>query len=147
MTDAAPTAERYSTPEEIGDFVQAVAATAKPAKGQDEPAHKPMIVNDMDGNILVGYNLVKGQSIPADYKQADWAEGQPREGILNPKNQTIPFDADVGALVNQGIVEKVLFADANMDVRLPEAMVQKLNSLIDQGRTHELALLTSRSLE
>lgn len=138
--------QEYSTQAEINDFIQHLANGALPGKLGNPPS-KPLFVNDMDGNILMGYNLVAGKEIPAEYPQAAWAEGAPREGIKNPSIQNIPYDADIPSLVEAGIIEPAIFAGRRMDVRLPEHLVDALNILTAQQRPFEVALLTSRGLE
>lgn len=113
----------YSSAQEITGFGDALVAAVTPRR-------KPLFVLDMDGNILIGYNLRTGQTLPAP---ADAAR------------RNIPEGSDIGALLTQGVIEPALFAEKPMDARLPEPLVAHLNRLQAEDKPFEVAILTSRS--
>jgi hypothetical protein len=114
----------YTSKADIRKAINAIAGTAGDGK-------RPLIVLDLDGNILVGYNT-------------EW--NKPLQPGL-PDNQNIPFDADIDALMQEGKITPALFADRGMDVRLPANLVKVLNELGVKGRPFDVAILTSRNLE
>lgn len=113
----------YSTADEIERFIDARVAEASPRR-------KPLFVLDMDGNILIGYNLKSGQILPECEDSA---------------RRNIPKGSDIAALTAQGVIEPALFADKPMDSRLPPALVERLNALQQAGDAFQIAILTSRS--
>lgn len=115
---------RYSTPAEISAFRAGLGA-------------RPMIVNDVDGNVARGYKLSPGRTL----------ELGPED---DPDNQSIPFgtsQAELQELVDNGTVYVDLFASKAMDVRLAPELVAAVNENTRAGRPLDLAFLTSRGSE
>lgn len=113
----------YSTPQEIQDFSDTLLAGVTAQR-------KPLFVLDMDGNILIGYNVKQGVSLgkATDVTRRDIPQGQ-----------------DVEHLLQNGLVEQALFANKPMDARLPKHLVERLNHLQQSGADFSIAILTSRS--
>ncbi len=111
----------YSSPAEIDNFVAKLG-------------ERPLFVCDMDGNIMKGYSLVAGQTLPLN-------DGD------NPDNQSIPFGAsqeDLDRLVSEGVLKVGLFADKAMDARLPKDLVDMVNANTKNGMKYAVGFLTSR---
>lgn len=113
----------YSTAEEINRFTERLAAGATPVSA-------PLFVLDMDGNILIGYNVKAGHALPV-----------PQDA----ERRDIPEGSDIDALLRQGVIEPALFAAKPMDARLPATLATRLNALEQAGEPFRIAILTSRS--
>lgn len=115
----------YSSADEISAFLE-------------EIGDMPLFVCDMDGNVMVGYNLVEGAVSPLIPGEGD-----------DPKSQSVPFGTplqEIEDLVREGVYEKGIFAKKPMDVRLPRPLVDLVNESIEAGEPFKIAFLTSRVL-
>ena len=130
----------YSGTEQKKQFIEALIESSHVERKVDPVSrevsyitHRPMLVLDMDGNIAKGYNLA--------------ADAEPFPDM--PENQSIPFDADMKALIAEGRIEATLFADKAMDVRLTPELVDAINAAAEAGgdRLFDIAFLTSRSMK
>jgi trehalose-phosphatase len=148
------TLQHYSSREEIEAFIKNRINEAQrssdgfhPSAANTEPTpeRRPLFVLDLDGNILAGYRLTSGRVIPDAYPKRDNSNTLP--GILDPDKQTIPYDADIEALEQQGIIEPSLLAGAAMDVRLPNDFVDTITGLQKKGKAAQIAILTSRGMD
>jgi hypothetical protein len=111
----------YSTPEQITEFTSKLG-------------ERPLFICDMDGNIMRGYSLAPGKSLPLG-------------GGDNPDNQCIPFGTSQGELqklVEDGTLTVGLFAEKAMDARLPAELVALINANTESGNQYALGFLTSR---
>ncbi len=119
---------KYSSREHITHFIARI--TEQSGRGE-----RPAFVNDLDGNLLVGYSLADSQSLPLG-------------PLDNPANQAIPFGSTPAQLrewVRQGILVEGIFAEKPMDARLPVDLVDRVNGNVRDGRPFDIAFLTSRS--
>lgn len=120
----------YSTPDELKKVREEIAKTATAGKAPLSSSRKPMMVLDLDGNVLIGYNSVSGTPLA--------------EGL--PDNQHIPFTYDIAAGLEKGDITAALHAVKNADVRLSHhlaAYLQERNSL---ANPYYIVFLTSRDL-
>ncbi len=114
-------ASSYSTAKEIESFMIRLGT-------------RPMFVCDMDGNIMRGYTLAPGKTLPLG----------PND---NPANQAIPYGTsqeEIERLVKEGVLVPGLFAEKAMDARLPVELVEIVNDYIRSGNAYRLGFLTSR---
>ncbi len=112
---------RYATPDDIRAF-------------SDKLGSRPLFVCDMDGNIMRGYTLAEGRTLPLGAGD-------------NPDNQSIPFGTtqdDLKAMVADGALKLGLFAQKAMDARLPAELVEVINRNTETGNLYALGFLTSR---
>jgi hydroxymethylpyrimidine pyrophosphatase-like HAD family hydrolase len=139
----------YSSAAEIEAFVaERIAETRQKTVGGTAaaPQRLPLFVLDLDGNSVVGYSVCEGKHIPDDYPISRNRQ-VPRAGIVDGGKQTIPYDADITALQEQGVIAPSLFASHTMDVRLPQNLAHLLRACQTQNRPFEVTILTSRGME
>jgi trehalose-6-phosphatase len=109
----------YSTPAQIDHFLEKIGRA-------------PLFVCDMDGNVMTGYSLRSNGPVLALSENDD------------AKRQAIPYGLSrhkLNELVGKGVLEEGIFADKAMDARLPEELVDLVNSSIGDFK---IAFLTSR---
>ena len=112
----------YSTADQIKKFITDAGPNA-------------FFICDMDGNVVKGYFLAPGKTLPLGATD-------------DPKKQNIPSGtspAEIAELVRTGVLEERLFAEKAMDVRLPTPLVEILNKNVAENKPFALAFLTSRS--
>ena len=96
--------------------------------------NNPLFVNDLDGNIMNAFALAPGSLLPLTTTD-------------NPRLQAIPFgmsSQEIEHLVEKRVLKRAIFAERNMDVRLPQCLVHIVNNSIAIGAPGPLAFLTSR---
>lgn len=111
----------YSTPEQISGFLRRLGAS-------------PLLVLDMDGNVMRGLSLGAGHTLPLG----------PGD---DPTKQAIPYgttSAELDDMVNKGILVEGIFAEKPMDARLPGELVRLINDLAERDQPRSIAILTSR---
>lgn len=117
----------YDSPQAISDFLSLITEyEGKPGR--------PAFVNDLDGNLMIGYSLVPGQQLVL-------SEGD------DPRAQAIPSgstQAQIQEWVRKGTLREGIFAEKPMDVRLPEPLVALVNDRVSAGAVFDIAFLTSR---
>lgn len=114
----------YSSPRKIYAVKNEIADTTT-------KEGRPLMVLDLDGNVLLGYNTVDGEPLQ-------------KEGL--EKGQNIPWNADIDQLLKEGKIIQTIFAEKPSDVRLPKDLVDQLNANLESGRIFDIAILTSRDL-
>lgn len=110
---------QYSTEQEKADFISKLVEASSATR-------QPLFVLDLDGNAVLGYN-------PTTSTESD----DPRRNFA--------ADADMDALVRDGLAKPALFAAKPLDARLAQPLVSQMNRLIAKGQHFSLAVLTSRS--
>lgn len=122
---------QYTPPKELDKFIDKLAESTTETQ-------RPMLVFDMDGNFAIGYSLKPGNSLklnPGD----------------DPEAQNIPFGSNIQELLDKEIIEPGIFAQKNLDIRVPEEVVRLMNeNVADDAHPHrkfDIVVLTSRSSE
>lgn len=143
----------YSTDQEKQDFIAELAKGANDLS-QHGKRRRPMLVLDMDGNILTAYDTADGQALELTAED-------------DKDLQNISLTADIRELLKDGAIVEKIKAAKPLDVRLPEQLKDLLNTRVRQAdhfrgpnpvknwfvpgdfdhRLFDVCILTSRSME